>query len=113
VHSRWQRLPALHPPCYEMVYEGVNHCLVDYCLDHYVHRERKSSAKGSLSSCLNSRSRSALDRRGKFSVAQAVMQVCLASGTMRGAIEGAALGGVPPSMDFVVQLKERPALESE
>ena len=41
------------------------------------------------------------------------MQVCLASGTMRGAIEGAALGGVPPSMDFVVQLKERPALESE
>jgi len=47
----------------------------------------------------------------KFSLAQAVIQVCLHSQGHRAQCAGRlrALGGVPPAMDFMLWLQERPA----
>lgn len=46
-----------------------------------------------------------------FSVAEAVMQVCMHSHGHRAqcATKLRSLGGIPPAMDFVVWLKDRPA----
>lgn len=49
----------------------------------------------------------------KFSVAEAAMQVCMHSHGHRCqcATRLRSLGGVPPSMDFILWLKERPAAD--